>query len=57
MNEDQLEQHCLDWFREGGWETLYGPDIAPDSNNPEANSRTWACDGCRHEANQNCAPK
>jgi len=35
MNEDQLEQHCLDWFREGGWETLYGPDIAPDSNNPE----------------------
>ncbi|MCF7971589.1 MAG: type I restriction endonuclease subunit R, partial [Methylococcaceae bacterium] len=27
MNEDQLEQHCLDWFREGGWETLYGPDI------------------------------
>jgi len=35
MNEDQLEQHCLDWFREGGWETLHGPDIAPDSNNPE----------------------
>jgi len=31
MNEDQLEQHCLDWFREGGWEILYGPD----SNNPE----------------------
>lgn len=34
MNEDQLEQLCLDWFREGGWDVLYGPDIAPDSSNP-----------------------
>ena len=34
MNEDQLETHCLEWFREGGWDVLYGPDIAPDSTNP-----------------------
>lgn len=35
MNEDQLEQLCLEWFQETNWETLYGPDIAPDSDNPE----------------------
>lgn len=35
MNEDELEQLCLDWFREKDWDVLYGPDIAPDSNNPE----------------------
>lgn len=34
MNEDQLEQLCLGWFREGGWDVLYGPDIAPDGSNP-----------------------
>lgn len=35
MNEDQLENLCLDWFREGGWDVLYGPDIAPDGENPQ----------------------
>ena len=35
MNEDQLEQHCLEWFRANSWEIEYGPDIAPDSNRPE----------------------
>lgn len=35
MNEDELEQLCLDWFRNNSWDVLYGPDIAPDSNNPE----------------------
>lgn len=35
MNEDQLEQLCLDWFREGGWEYSHGPDIAPDGASPE----------------------
>ncbi|PAV13539.1 DEAD/DEAH box helicase [Methanosarcina spelaei] len=35
MNEDQLEQHCLEWFRANIWEVEYGPDIAPDSDNPE----------------------
>ncbi len=34
MNEDQLENLCFDWFREGGWEVFYGPDIAPDSATP-----------------------
>ncbi len=35
MNEDELEQLCLEWFRNNSWDVLYGPDIAPDSNNPE----------------------
>ena len=35
MNEDELEQICLDWFRDNSWDIAYGPDIAPDSNNPE----------------------
>ncbi|VDA99634.1 Type I restriction-modification system, restriction subunit R [Olavius algarvensis spirochete endosymbiont] len=30
MNEEELENRCLDWFRKGGWDVLYGPDIAPD---------------------------
>ena len=34
MNEEQLENLCLDWFREGGWDVLHGPDIAPDGSNP-----------------------
>lgn len=35
MTEDQLEQQCLEWFAEGGWEVGYGPDIAHDGPNPE----------------------
>ncbi len=34
MNESQLENMCLDWFRGVGWEVLCGYDIAPDGNNP-----------------------
>ena len=34
ITEDQLEQLCLDWFRDQGWEYAYGPDIAPDSDDP-----------------------
>jgi type I restriction enzyme R subunit len=34
MNEDQLEHLCLDWFHDGGWEVLHGPDIAPDGATP-----------------------
>ena len=37
MNEDELEQFCLNWFRDNGWDIAYGPDIAPDSANPERN--------------------
>ncbi|MBW7895187.1 MAG: type I restriction endonuclease subunit R [Opitutaceae bacterium] len=35
ITEDQLEQQCLGWFREGGWETVFGPDIAHDGAAPE----------------------
>ncbi len=33
MNETQLENLCLEWFREGSWEVLHGPDIAPETEN------------------------
>ncbi|OLO08895.1 DEAD/DEAH box helicase [Salinicola sp. MH3R3-1] len=35
MNEDQLEQLCLEWFSETGWEIANGTDIAPDGSAPE----------------------
>jgi len=35
MNEEELEQLCLEWFHNNSWDVLYGPDIAPDSNKPE----------------------
>ncbi len=35
MTEDQLEQLCLAWFAEGGWEIGHGPDLAPDGPSPE----------------------
>ena len=35
MNEDQLEQLCLEWFSENGWEVAHGPDIACDGLSPE----------------------
>ncbi len=35
ITEDQLEQLCLDWFREGGYDYAYGPSIAPDGETPE----------------------
>ncbi|MBO1520437.1 type I restriction endonuclease subunit R [Oceanisphaera pacifica] len=35
MNEDQLEQLCLAWLAEGGWEISYGPDLASDGPAPE----------------------
>lgn len=34
MNETQLENLCLDWFTENGWEVLYGVDITAESDNP-----------------------
>ena len=34
MNETQLENLCLDWFLDNGWEVVHGTDIAPDSSNP-----------------------
>ncbi|MGO1689275.1 MAG: type I restriction endonuclease, partial [Halomonas sp.] len=35
MTEDQLEQQCLEWFAEGGWEIAHGPNLAPDGPTPE----------------------
>jgi len=35
MTEDQLEQEALGWLAEVGYETLFGPDIAPDGERPE----------------------
>ncbi|MFV7207925.1 type I restriction endonuclease, partial [Escherichia coli] len=35
LTEDDLEQLCLGWFAEQGWEIHYGPDIAPDGSNPQ----------------------
>ncbi|MCM2131307.1 type I restriction endonuclease subunit R [Larsenimonas rhizosphaerae] len=35
MTEDQLEQLCLEWFGDTGWETAHGPDIAHDGASPE----------------------
>lgn len=35
ITEDQLEQICLEWFREGCYEYAFGPDIAHDGESPE----------------------
>ncbi len=35
ITEDQLEQLCLEWFRVGGYEYVYGPEIAHDGDAPE----------------------
>ena len=35
MTEDQLEQETLSWLGSVGYTHLYGPDIAPDGDNPE----------------------
>ena len=32
MTEDDLEQICIDWFKELGWDYECGYDIAPDSD-------------------------
>ena len=38
MTEDDLEQICIDWFKELGWDYECGYDIAPDSDNPKRES-------------------
>ncbi|RZP59061.1 type I restriction endonuclease subunit R [Vibrio vulnificus] len=35
ITEDQLEQQCLDWFKELGYQYQNGYDIAPDGDTPE----------------------
>ncbi|RYW83849.1 type I restriction endonuclease subunit R [Legionella pneumophila] len=34
MNEDQVEQLAIRWFKELGYDYLYGPDIAHDGESP-----------------------
>lgn len=31
MKKKKLENLCLDWLREGGWEVLHGLDITLDN--------------------------
>ncbi|CAN7228560.1 type I restriction endonuclease subunit R [Pseudorhodoferax sp. LjRoot39] len=38
MTESQLEQECLTWLADVGWQPLHGPDIAPDGPTPERDS-------------------
>ncbi|KQP19703.1 type I restriction endonuclease subunit R [Pseudorhodoferax sp. Leaf265] len=38
MTESQLEQECLTWLANVGWQPLHGPDIAPDGATPERDS-------------------
>ncbi len=35
ITEDQLEQQCLDWFKELGYQYQNGYNIAPDGDTPE----------------------
>ncbi len=35
MNEQQLEDLCISWFQETGWQFVHGPDIAPEGAHPE----------------------
>tara|TARA_Y100001956_G_C4128462_1_gene191861 strand:+ start:2141 stop:5329 length:3189 start_codon:yes stop_codon:yes gene_type:complete len=35
ITEDQLEQLCIDWFKETGYQYANGYDIAPDGASPE----------------------
>ncbi|MDA8254349.1 MAG: type I restriction endonuclease subunit R, partial [Betaproteobacteria bacterium] len=51
MTEDDLEQLCLTWFQDSGWEYRFGPDIAPDGDTPErADYRQVLLQGRLHEA-------
>ncbi|MDK2873105.1 MAG: type restriction enzyme subunit [Desulfomicrobiaceae bacterium] len=38
MTEDTIEQMALDELRDLGWQTAFGPDIAPDGARPERES-------------------
>lgn len=34
MTEEELEQLCLGWFVDNGWDVKHGPEIAQDGDNP-----------------------
>ncbi|WP_298128670.1 hypothetical protein [Ferrovum sp.] len=35
MTENDLEQACIDWFREPGWEYCHGETLSPSGVAPE----------------------
>jgi type I restriction enzyme R subunit len=35
INESQLEEFAINLLKEAGFQCVYGPDIAPDSETPE----------------------
>ncbi len=35
IDENMLENMCLDWFRDNGWDVRHGRDISPNSNSGE----------------------
>jgi type I restriction enzyme, R subunit len=35
LNEQDLEDLCIDWFQQTGWQFAHGPDIAPEGERPE----------------------
>lgn len=35
LNEQQLEDLCVGWFQQAGWQFAHGPDIAPEGDRPE----------------------
>jgi type I restriction enzyme R subunit len=35
LNEQQLEDLCIGWFQQTGWQFVHGPDIAPEGDRPE----------------------
>ncbi|MCZ8013665.1 MAG: type I restriction endonuclease subunit R [Gemmatimonas sp.] len=35
LNEQRLEELCIDWFQQTGWRFVHGPDIAPEGDRPE----------------------
>ena len=38
ITESMLEDTCLDWLEELGWDRIHGPDIAPDTPSAERSS-------------------
>lgn len=35
LNEQQLEDLCIDWFQQTGWQFAHGPDLAPEGSQQE----------------------
>tara|TARA_Y100001968_G_C19125514_1_gene604053 strand:+ start:378 stop:536 length:159 start_codon:yes stop_codon:yes gene_type:complete len=35
INEENLEDMSIEWFKEIGYSFIHGPDLAPDCKSPE----------------------